>query len=140
MKKRGKLIPEKAATSYILGYTCGNDLSSGDLFQADSQQTLRAHGFDTATSVGPFIETDVLPGRLNVALSINGKVVIKGTTADMIYSVEMIVSYITQFMTLNPGDIVFMGTPMTAPVFDGDVVGVHIESIGDLQNQVVAQQ
>ena len=133
IKKRAKLIDESEANKYILGYTCGNDLASGDLFVADSQQTLRAHGFDTATSFGPFIETDVSPNQLTINLIINGEIASAGSTSEMIYGVDMVVSYLSQFMTLVPGDLIFMGTPLGARVQVGDLVEVEIEGIGILR-------
>lgn len=138
MKKQAKLLSENEVSSHLLGYTCGNDLASPDLGLADLQQTLRAHGFDTATSFGPFIETEVAPDNLRISLKVNGEVVSEGSTADMIYRVEQVVSYITQFMTLFPGDLIFTGTPMGAAVEVGDVVEVAIDGIGELRNEVVA--
>jgi 2-keto-4-pentenoate hydratase/2-oxohepta-3-ene-1,7-dioic acid hydratase in catechol pathway len=140
IKKRAKLIDESEASKYILGYTCGNDLASGDLFVADSQQTLRAHGFDTATSFGPFIETEVSPNQLTINLKINGEIASTGSTSEMIYGVDMVVSYLSQFMTLIPGDLIFMGTPLGTGVQVGDLVEVEIEGIGILRNEVVAQE
>ena len=140
IKKQAKLIDESEASKYILGYTCGNDLASGNLFVADSQQTLRAHGFDTATSFGPFIETDVSPNQLTINLSINGEIASNGSTSEMIYGVEMVVSYLSQFMTLVPGDLIFMGTPLGAGIQVGDLVDVEIEGIGILRNEVVAPE
>lgn len=137
MKRQAKSIPEEEAGDYILGYTCGNDLAAPDLYD-DLYQTLRAHGFDTATALGPYIETDVSPESLAINLRINGEVVVESNTANMIYGVNMIVSYITQFMTLYPGDIIFMGTPLGAPVGAGDMVEVDIEGIGTLSSEVVA--
>ena len=131
------LIDESEASKYILGYTCGNDLASSDLAQADSYQTLRAHGFDTATAIGPFIETDISPNQLAITLTINGKTASIGSTSEMIYGVEMVVSYLSQFMTLIPGDVIFMGTPLGALVQVGDIAEVEIEGIGLLKNEVV---
>lgn len=137
MKRRAKQISASQARDFILGYTCGNDLSSGDLFRADSQQTLRAHGFDTTTVLGPWVETAVSPENLEITLRINGAVASQGNTAGMLYPVEAIVSYLSQFMTLHPGDVIFMGTPMGAAVRVGDAVEVEIEGIGVLSNPVI---
>lgn len=137
MRRQAKLISEREADDYILGYTCGNDLAAPNLHD-DLYQTLRVHGFDTGTALGPYITTDVLPDNLAIALRVNGKVAVAGNTADMIYSVRMIVSYITQFMTLYPGDVIFMGTPLSAAVGVGDTVEVDIEGVGTLSNEVAA--
>jgi 2-keto-4-pentenoate hydratase/2-oxohepta-3-ene-1,7-dioic acid hydratase in catechol pathway len=137
MKRRAKAISEDEAGDYILGYSCGNDLAAPDLHD-DMFQTLRVHGFDTATAIGPYVKTDVSPERLAIDLKVNGDVVVTGNTAEMIYGVNMIVSYITQFMTLYPGDVIFMGTPLGAPVTAGDLVEVEIEGVGTLSNEVVA--
>ena len=101
MKRRARSISEGEVGDYVFGYTCGNDLSCS--VPGDLHQTLRAHGFDTATSFGPLIETEALPRNLPIVLRINGEVASQGNTSDMIYSVEMIVSYVSQFMTLTRG-------------------------------------
>jgi 2-keto-4-pentenoate hydratase/2-oxohepta-3-ene-1,7-dioic acid hydratase in catechol pathway len=137
MKRRAKAVSEDEAGDYILGYSCGNDLAAPDLHD-DMFQTLRVHGFDTATAIGPYVETAVPPEHLAIDLKVNGDTVVTGNTADMIYGVNMIVSYITQFMTLYPGDVIFMGTPLGAPVGAGDVVEVDIEGIGTLSNEVMS--
>jgi 2-keto-4-pentenoate hydratase/2-oxohepta-3-ene-1,7-dioic acid hydratase in catechol pathway len=113
-------------------------IASPDVGRADSHQTFRAHDFDTATSIGPFVDTDVSPDNLDISLRINGETASQGNTTDMVYGVDMIVSYISQFMTLYPGDTVFMGTPMGTPVDVGDAVEVEIEGIGVLKNEIVA--
>lgn len=140
MKRRTRNIAPHQVSEHILGYTCGNDLSSLDLFRADSGQTLRAHGFDCATVMGPFIQTDVSPDKLAITLRINGAVASHGNSGDMIYPVEEIVSYISQFMTLFPGDTIYMGTPMGAPVHIGDMVEIEVEGIGKLRNEVVESE
>lgn len=138
MQKRTKAVSPDEAAAHILGYTCGNDLASPDLLRADRYQTLRAHGFDTATVMGPYIETDLAPDHLIISLRINGTLATQGSTASMIYSVPDIVSYVSRFMTLYPGDAIFMGTPMGSPVIVGDIVEVEIDGIGLLRNPVIA--
>lgn len=141
ISKKAKFVPESEAKKYILGYTCGNDLAAIDIMDADTARTFRAHNFDTFTSLGPVINTDITSDRLRITNSVNGKVVNEGNTGDMLYSVSKILSLVSQVMTLLPGDIIFMGTPCGgSPINIGDVVEAEIEGIGTLQNKVVAPE
>jgi len=139
MKKPAKLISESDAADYILGYTCGNDLAALDIeFGEDDGRTDRAHNYDTFTSFGPFIETDLSPDELKIRLKFNGELIKEGNTRDMAFSVNRVVSHVSQFMTLHPGDIIFMGSPGGHQIKVGDDIEVEIEGIGTLRNKVVA--
>lgn len=129
--------PEQAAAA-ILGYTCGNDVTLRDL-QAKDEQWTRAKGFDQSNPIGPWIETSLDPADLGVETRLNGEAKQSGRTSDLAFGPVALVSYITQYMTLLPGDIVMTGTPSgVGPLQAGDKVEVDIEGIGVLVNQAVA--
>lgn len=139
MKKPAKLVSEREAGDYILGYTCGNDLAALDIeFGEDDGRTDRAHNYDTFTAFGPFIETELSPDNVKIRLKFNGKLVKEGNTRDMAFSVSRVVSHVSKFMTLQPGDIIFMGSPGGQAIKVGDDIEVEIDGIGTLRNKVVA--
>ena len=132
------VLPEKAH-EFILGYTCANDVTARDLQRRDNQWT-RAKGFDTFSPLGPCIVTDLDPAHLAIQTRVNGEVGQNATTADMVSSVAELIAYISQVMTLEPGDVILTGTPAgVGPLQPGDVVEVEIEGIGTLRNPVVGQ-
>ena len=132
------LSPEKAR-DFVLGYTCGNDVTARDLQQRDDQWT-RAKGFDTFCPLGPCIVTGLDPAHLAISARVNGEVRQSATTADMVFNVAELIAYVSQVMTLEPGDVILTGTPAgVGPVEPGDVVEVEIEGIGTLRNPVVSQ-
>lgn len=120
----------------ILGYTCGNDVTARDLQRRDLQWT-RAKGFDTFAPIGPVIGVGLDPENLHLVTLVNGAVRQRDTTANLIFPVGDLVSFISGIMTLEPGDVVFTGTPAgIGPLGDGDVVEVDIDGIGRLRNPV----
>ncbi|HEV7797571.1 MAG TPA: fumarylacetoacetate hydrolase family protein [Pyrinomonadaceae bacterium] len=122
--------------SYVSGYTCVNDVTARDLQRKDVQFT-RAKSFDTFCPVGPFIVAGLDPLNLEVTTRVNGSVKQNGNTADMAFSVPFLIRYISNIMTLYPGDLIATGTPAgVSPIKDGDVVEVEIEGIGVLRNSV----
>ncbi|MDP1808914.1 MAG: fumarylacetoacetate hydrolase family protein [Actinomycetota bacterium] len=124
------------AKQYILGYTCANDVTARDLQKKDGQWT-RAKSFDTFCPLGPHVETDIDPADLSISLSLNGQVKQASSTSRMIHTVEEIISFVSQVMTLLPGDVILTGTPPgVGPVAIGDVVQVEIDGIGSLRNKV----
>ncbi len=137
IKKPARRVEAKEAMDYILGYTCFNDVTARDLQERDKQWT-RAKGFDTFAAIGPWIETELDPGNLVVETCLNGELKQRGNTRDLIYPVPELVSFISDVMTLLPGDIVATGTPSgVGPMCPGDTIEVSIESIGTLRNSVV---
>ncbi len=142
--KRAKNVPEERATEYILGYTCGNDVSARDCQMKLDRQWARAKSFDTFAPVGPWIATDIKPDNLRIQSRVNGAVMQNSTTSDMIFGVPQLVSYLSRQMTLLPGTLVMAGTPpgvgfaKNPQVFlkEGDIVEIDIEGVGVLKNTV----
>jgi len=123
--------------NYILGYTCINDFTARDLQNKDGQWT-RAKGFDTFCPVGPVVADGLDPwAGVQVETRVNGEVRQSGNTQDFIFPLDVIIRYISQIMTLEPGDLIATGTPKgVGPVVAGDAVEVSIEGIGQLHNPV----
>ena len=122
--------------SYVLGYTCINDVTARDLQRKDVQFT-RGKSFDTFCPVGPWIETDIDPSNVAVETRLNGEVKQKGNTADMAFPVTFLIRYISEIMTLYPGDLIATGTPAgVSRMKPGDIVEVEVAGIGILQNRV----
>jgi 2-keto-4-pentenoate hydratase/2-oxohepta-3-ene-1,7-dioic acid hydratase in catechol pathway len=138
IKNRVKDVSEKDALQHILGYTCLNDITERQLTRVQGQLT-RSKGFDTFCPFGPCIATDLDPFHLTVRTYLNGKRVQEGRTSDMVFSVPFLISYLSQCMTLLPGDIISTGTPKgIGPMKPGDVVEVSIDGIGTLRNPIKA--
>ena len=127
------------APKCILGYTCGNDVSDR-AWQKDDWTFWRAKGADTFAPVGPWIDTDVDPQKLEMIVRLNGEEVQHGRTEEMLFTFAEIVSYISQQVTLRPGDLVFSGsTGVTVALKPEDLVEVEIPGIGVLSNPVEAE-
>jgi 2-keto-4-pentenoate hydratase/2-oxohepta-3-ene-1,7-dioic acid hydratase in catechol pathway len=127
---------EEDPLSYVLGYTCVNDVTARDLQRKDVQFT-RGKSFDTFCPVGPWIETDIDPGNVVVQTRLNGEVKQKGNTADMAFPVAFLIRYISEIMTLYPGDLIATGTPAgVSRMKHGDTVEVEVSGIGKLVNRV----
>lgn len=140
IKRRARKITPRQARRYILGVTCGNDISARD-WQANDIQWWRAKGSDTFGPVGPFVVAGLDYNNLNLQLRHNGVVKQKENTRNMVHNVDQIVSWISQFITLEPGDLIFTGTPgKTEAIKPGDTLEVEIEGIGVLKNGVVAEE
>lgn len=126
--------------SYLLGYTCVNDVTARDLQKTDVQFT-RAKGFDTFCPVGPHIETQLNPADLLVECRVNGEVRQSARTSQMIFSAAFLVRWISRMMTLEPGDLIATGTPSgVGPLVAEDNAEVSVEGIGVLSNPVHAPQ
>jgi 2-keto-4-pentenoate hydratase/2-oxohepta-3-ene-1,7-dioic acid hydratase in catechol pathway len=131
-------LSEEQVPAHLLGYTCLNDVTARDMQNRDVQYT-RSKSFDTFCPVGPCIETDIDPCSAAVRCRINGETKQYSNTANHIFTVYRLVSYISHIMTLLPGDIVTTGTPSgVGPMHPGDVVEVEVEGIGVLRNQVIS--
>ncbi len=130
-------VPIRRVPEVVLGYTCANDVTARDL-QATDGQWGRAKGFDTFCPLGPWIETELDPTAVGVRCTVNGEVRQDGTTADLVRGVAELVAWISNVMTLLPGDVILTGTPAgVGPLVDGDSVSVSLSSIGTLTNRVV---
>ena len=131
-----KLSSSDDPLSYVFGYTCVNDVTARDLQRKDVQFT-RGKSFDTFCPVGPWIETDIDPSNVAVETRLNGEVKQKGNTADMAFPVAFLISYISEIMTLYPGDLIATGTPAgVSRMKHGDTVEVEVAGIGVLRNRV----
>lgn len=137
--KRCRNVTAEAAWDYVLGVTCGNDVTARDLQRQDGQWT-RGKGFDTFCPIGPWIVTglrEVDVANLGVVCRVNGEVRQEGRTSLMVFSPATLIAYAASVMTLEPGDILLTGTPSgVGPLTPGDIVEVDIEGIGTLRNPV----
>ncbi|TFV74442.1 FAA hydrolase family protein [Blastococcus sp. CT_GayMR19] len=122
----------------VFGYTVANDLTMRDMQRAEKQWT-RAKGFDGSCPLGPWVETEIDPGALSLRTTVNGEVRQDGTTADMLLDVAACLAWVSQTMTLLPGDVVLTGTPAGVGALQrGDEVAVTIEGIGTLTTRIAA--
>lgn len=139
--KRLTAASKDEARAGIFGVTCGNDVSERD-WQNGAQKDLqwwRAKGADTFGPMGPAIVTGLNYDKLLLETRLNGKSVQKQNTSDLLFDCTSIVSFVSQFVTLTPGDVIYTGTPgSTQKMSPGDVVEVEIEGIGILRNAVIA--
>ena len=124
--------------SYVLGYTCLNDVTARDIQKKEVQFT-RAKSFDTFCPVGPHIETHLDPTNVLVEMHVNGARRQSGSTSLMIYPIPFLVRFISRMMTLLPGDLIATGTPAgVGPLVAGDVAEVSVAGVGVLRNPVHA--
>jgi 2-keto-4-pentenoate hydratase/2-oxohepta-3-ene-1,7-dioic acid hydratase in catechol pathway len=131
-----RLSSDDDPLSYVLGYTCVNDVTARDLQRKDVQFT-RGKSFDTFCPVGPWIESNIDPSNVAVETRLNGEVKQKGNTADMAFPVAFLIRYISEIMTLYPGDLIATGTPAgVSRMKPGDTVEVEVTGIGILRNEV----
>jgi 2-keto-4-pentenoate hydratase/2-oxohepta-3-ene-1,7-dioic acid hydratase in catechol pathway len=139
--QRARNVTATEAASYILGYTCVNDVTARDFQKKDGQWT-RGKGFDTFCAVGPCIvpREEVDFASLRVRTFVDGEKKQDGSVMEMLFSVDDLIAYITAFMTLEPGDLIATGTPPgVGPLRPGSKVQVEIEGVGVLANTVVAE-
>ncbi len=137
--KRAKNIPDdEDPLTYVLGYSCLNDVTARDIQRADVQFT-RGKSFDTFCPIGPIIETELDVSDVRVTTTVNGEVRQDGRTSQMVFPIPYLVRYISQQMTLMPGDIIATGTPSgVSKMNPGDICEVTVEGIGTLCNKVEA--
>ncbi|MCA1576021.1 MAG: fumarylacetoacetate hydrolase family protein [Acidobacteria bacterium] len=132
-----RLSPDENPLDYVFGYTCVNDITARDLQRKDVQFT-RGKSFDTFCPVGPWIDTELDPANATVTTRLNGEIKQQGNTADMAFPVAFLIRYISEIMTLHPGDLIATGTPAgVSQMKNGDVVEVEVGGIGVLSNRVV---
>ena len=129
-------IKAEEAPKYILGYTCGNDVTAYDLVQRDNA-TFHGKSFDTFCPLGPYVATDLNPEGVTITCRVNGEIRAQGSPKGMYYTCAELVSFISGIMTLFPGDIIMTGTPDIGTIHRGDLVEVDISGIGVLRNRVV---
>lgn len=136
ISKEARKVKEPDAEEFIGGYTVFNDVTARDLQRKDDQWT-RAKSFDTFAPIGPCIETDLDPMNQNISLKLNGEIKQNSSTKNMIFNVYELVEFISNIMTLKPGDIIATGTPPgVGPMNIGDTVEIEVEEIGVLRNFV----
>ncbi len=129
-------VPADRVPEVIFGYTCANDVTARDLQARDGQWT-RAKGFDTFCPLGPWIETDLDPADVALTTRLNGEVKQDSRTSLLLHGVAALVAYVSQVMTLLPGDVLLTGTPAgIGPMSKGDEVSVTVAGIGSLTNPV----
>lgn len=149
--KRGRHIAEATAFDYVAGYTCGHDVSARDWqFRGEEKQWIIGKTFDTFAPVGPELVTkDEVPNphNLTIQLRLNGQTMQNSSTKEFIFGVPQLLAFLSQVVTLEPGDLIFTGTPpgvggaRKPPVWlkPGDIAEVEIEGIGLLRNPCVAE-
>jgi 2-keto-4-pentenoate hydratase/2-oxohepta-3-ene-1,7-dioic acid hydratase in catechol pathway len=145
--KRAKHVTAEHALEYVLGYTCGNDVSARDVQNRQDTQWARGKSFDTFAPLGPWIETELDPDNARLMSRVNGQVMQDSNTSDLIFSCRELIAYLSAAMTLLPGTVILTGTPSGVgfarkpPVFlrPGDSVEIEIEGIGTLSNPVVSE-
>jgi 2-keto-4-pentenoate hydratase/2-oxohepta-3-ene-1,7-dioic acid hydratase in catechol pathway len=137
--KRTKRVSEADALDAVLGYTCGNDVSHRD-YQRKDGQWVRAKGFDTFCPLGPVVETELDPSAVSVQSRLNGELRQDSNTKHLIFDVPFLISFVSNVMTLEPGDVIMTGTPEgVGPMKPGDTIEVEVEGIGTLRNTTRAR-
>lgn len=143
MGRKARNVRRQDALQYVLGYTCGNDVSERTVQRKEMAMGLMTvgKGFDTFAPLGPCIETDLDPSQLSMRGVLNGRVVQACDTSDLLFGVAELVEYLSKAMTLMPGDLIFTGTPGgVGPLVPGDRFEVEIDGVGILSNTVVAEE
>lgn len=142
--QRCRKVKAEQADQVIQGYTIGNDVTVRDFVTNFYRPPVKAKGFDTFGPIGPYLVTaDEIPDNTNLSLRtyVNGELWQEGNTRNLIHSVAALIEYITDFMTLEPGDMIWTGTPKgISHIYPGDVMRLEIEGIGVLENEVVAEE
>jgi 2-keto-4-pentenoate hydratase/2-oxohepta-3-ene-1,7-dioic acid hydratase in catechol pathway len=142
MGRTARHVAQENALDYVLGYTCGNDVSDRVVQRRESAFgcLLAGKGYDSFAPIGPLIATGLDPARQRIITRVNGTVRQDGSTADLVFSVPFLIAYLSRFMTLLPGDVIMTGTPAgVGPLQVGDTVEVEIPGIGVLRNDVTLE-
>lgn len=138
--KRARRVKAEDVPSVIEGYTVANDVTARDLQRKDVQFT-RGKGFDTFCPIGPALVRERPSPDAAISVTVNGTRRQHGFLRDMVFSIDVLVAFISDVMTLEPGDVILTGTPEgVGPLLDGDVVEVSIEGVGALRNLVRAER
>ena len=131
-----KDVPIERVNDVIFGYTIANDVTARDLQQKDGQWT-RAKSFDTFCPLGPWIDTDFIPGTQKITATVNGEIKQSAQLSDMMFKVPEIINFVSRVMTLLPGDVILTGTPAgIGPMVAGADATMAIEGLGELTNKV----
>ncbi|EYU14990.1 2-hydroxyhepta-2,4-diene-1,7-dioate isomerase [Photorhabdus luminescens] len=142
--KAAHKVTKEQAMDYVAGYTVCNDYAIRDYLENYYRPNLRVKSRDTLTPIGPwFVDKEDVPDPHNLTLStwVNGELRQRGTTADLIFNIPFLIAYLSDFMTLQPGDMIATGTPKgLSDVAPGDEVIVEVEGVGRLVNRIVSQQ
>lgn len=139
VKRRMRNVPPAEVPQHLLGYTCGNDVTARDVCRDGRHTVIFSKSWDTFCPVGPWVATDLDPGKLEMTVRVDGELRQQVNTSDMIFPVDQLLSYISYFITLMPGDLVLTGTPAgIGPMNIGQVCEVSVEGIGTLSNPIVA--
>ena len=142
--KTARKVSEAEAMDVVAGYTVCNDYAIRDYLENYYRPNLRVKSRDTLTPIGPWIVAkEAIPDPHNLALRtwVNGELRQQGTTADLIFSIPFLIAYLSEFMTLQPGDMIATGTPKgLSDVVPGDEVIVEVEGVGRLVNHIISQQ
>ena len=145
--KQCKNVTEEDAMNHVTGYTLMNDVSARTMQKEDTSEKkpwFRSKSLDTFCPVGPYlIPVDSIedPHKLKIRLTTNGEEKQNASTSAMIFKIPVIISYISKFMTLEPGDIIATGTPQgVSPIQDGDEIEITIPELGTLTNTVVKEK
>lgn len=137
IKKEAYHVKREGALDYVFAYTCLNDVTARDIQRLDGQWT-RAKSFNGFAPIGPWLTDEVDPSDLKVETRLNGEIKQSSRTSKFMWSIAELIEFITDCMTLYPGDVVTTGTPAgIGPMRPGDVVEVEVEGIGVLRNHVV---
>ena len=142
MGKAARHVSEENALDYVLGYTCGNDVSERVIQRAEMKTgaMVMCKGFDTFSPLGPVVDTTVDPTNAAVITRVNGEVKQSSNSSDLLFSVATLIAFLTETMTLYPGDIIYTGTPSgVSPITPGDVVEIEIGGVGILRNPVIQE-
>ena len=138
--KETKQVTAEEADEYIFGYTIINDVTARDFTLGDGQWT-RGKSCDGFAPIGPFIENKLDPLNQRIVTKVNGEIRQNSNTSQMIFSPQEIISYVSQTMTLNPGDVIATGTPPGVGEMKADsIVEVTIEDIGTLKNYLIKEE
>ena len=141
--KEAKNVSKEDAMSYVGGYTVGNDYAIRDYLENYYRPNLRVKSRDTCTPIGPYIvDADQIQDPHNLVLRtyINGELKQEGNTKDLVFDIPHLISYLSDIMTLTPGDMIFTGTPEgLADVKPGDVVTTEVEGVGVLTNTIISE-
>ena len=140
--RKARCVSQQEALDCVFGYTCANDVSERTIQFAEMKTgcLLIGKGFDTFCPLGPIIVTDLDPGSLELDTRVNSQERQHANTSDLLFTVDKLIAYISEAVTLLPGDVILTGTPSgVGPVTPGDLIEIEISGIGVLRNPVVAE-